>query len=193
MGGQRYERGETLATTVRYGNGLEKRRLGTVVEVGARGVKLRFVDNNHEMWLQSGRVRRIESELGGVEATDTHEPPPVASPVVERPVLAIVPPPAPPPAPAAVTPAVPAELLRSMEAQGMDPMGMWLAMGQTIIARERETVVAAEKAVTLADAQVREAEQLLADAKRDAAKAREVAVAARARLAQVERRVAGEP
>lgn len=40
---------------------------------------------------------------------------------------------------------------------------------------------------------VREAEQLLVDAKRDAAKAREVAVAARARLAQVERRVAGEP
>lgn len=191
MGGQRYERGETLATTVRYGNGLEKRRLGTVVEVGARGVKLRFVDNNHEMWLQSGRVRRIESELGGVEATDTHEPPPAAPPAVERPALTIVP--APASTPATVTPTVPAELLRSMEAQGMDPMGMWLAMGQTIITRERETVVAAEKAVTLADAQVREAEQLLVDAKRDAAKAREVAVAARARLAQVERRVAGEP
>ncbi len=186
MGGQRYERGETLATTVRYGNGLEKRRLGTVVEVGARGVKLRFIDNNHEMWLQSGRVRRIETEGDVIEATETHEPPP---PVVERPALAIVP----QPVPAPVTPAVPAELLRSMESQGIDPMGMWLAMGQTIVAREREAVVAAEKAVTLADAQVREAEQLLADAKRDAAKMRDAATAARARLAQVERRVAGEP
>ena len=186
MGGQRFERGETLATTVRYGNGLEKRRLGTVVEVGARGVKLRFLDNNHEMWVPGGRVRRVEEHVVDVEATDTHEPPPAAPAAVERPVLATVPPAAP------LTPTVPAELLRSMEAQGMDPMGVWLAMGQTIITRERETVIAAEKAVTLADAQVREAEQLLADAKRDAAKAREAAASARARLAQVERRVAGE-
>ena len=165
------EHGDAVYVLIRYGKALEKRRYGKVEDLGKQGVRVHFEDGER-LWLGRSQVHRVEVTEARKETSP--EAPPTPAP----------PTPAPPPS-IAIS-------LDTMEAQGLDPMNLWLALGRDLVERARLRLEQADAAVTAADAQVSAARSLLADAERDATVARREADRARESLAKLVQRVAGE-
>lgn len=172
---QRYQRGQSVAYVIRYGDGLEKRHVGEVVEIGARGYRVRFESGREDMWLRAGQVRPVES---------TERPEVVES--APKPVLAVVPPPVAPVVVASATPSVDA-----LESAGVDPIAAWLELGRELLGRASAQVEREERAVAQADAEVATAREILAMAERHAAEARDRLRVATSQRAEVERRTGG--
>lgn len=198
MSGQRFRRDDIVATVARIGHGIEKRRVGEVIEVGAHGCRVSFYDGE-ELWLPGGRLFHVVDRNGVQELTKERpaDPPrrlravrndePEETANVRRNTD-----PTPAAAPASTTPApTPAPPLAAIEASGVDPLAMWLALGTELVGRERRAVAAAEAAEASAAASVASAEELLATERRSLDAARTAAAAARVRLQQIVARVGG--
>jgi len=170
MGAQRHTKGDRVALVKAIAPGIAKRREGAVIDVGARGVQIRF-DDGTELWQRAHDVELVESaavrrgaRLQVVEAVP-----------VEAPELA--------PAP----PVSPDDVLARLESSGADLVALWRALGAGLTDRKRRAVTEADDAVSRAEAEVRDAESLLADARRTRAAAKARAQDARSELAVVER------
>lgn len=66
--GQRFKRDDIVATVARIGPGIEKRRVGEVIEVGAHGCRVSFYDGE-ELWLPGGRLFHVVDRNGVQELT----------------------------------------------------------------------------------------------------------------------------
>ena len=171
MGAQRHTKGDRVALVKTIAPGIAKRREGSVIDVGARGVHVRFDDGTelwqraHDVELVASAAERRSARLQVVEAVP-----------VEAPALA------PPPPPVS-----PDDVLARLESSGADLVALWRALGAGLTDRKRRAVTEADDAVTRAEADVRDAEGLLADARRTLAAAKATALTARSELAQVER------
>lgn len=170
MSGARFEKGERVASTVRYGNGLSKQRPGTVVECNGKSVRVLYDDagsgDGGARWLApnqivslapTGEARRMAPTPA--EATPT-------SATVEAPPT-----------------------LQELESRGMDPVAMYLALGAALRGRAESDLRAAQEAVAAADEQVRDADALLVEARREAVAARARLEKARSLATELDRRV----
>lgn len=169
MGAQRHTKGDRVAMVKHIAPGIDKRREGAVIDVGARGVQIRF-DDGSELWQRACDVELVESAAAR-RSTRLQ--------VVEAvPVGAL-------PSPAA--PASPDDVLARLESSGADLVALWRALGAGLTDRKRRAVIEADDEVTRAADDVREAESLLADARRTLVAAKDRAQTARSELATVER------
>lgn len=170
MGAQRYAKGDRVALVKAIAPGIAKRREGSVIGVGARGVQVRF-DDGTELWQRAHDVELVASAAERRSARlQVAEAVPVEAPAL-----------APPP------PVSPDDVLARLESSGADLVALWRALGAGLTDRKRRAVTEADDAVTRAEADVRDAESLLADARRTLAAAKASAQAARSELAAVER------
>lgn len=184
----KFEKGDRVGISHFYAPGRSKRRLGEVVNVGHRGVQVRFDDDGEEIWKPAGTVL-FESGTELVKDRPartrpirdvTDAPPAVPAPKGRSPVAPPPPAaePAPPPAPAvrpapvvappaAVTPPTITnrDVLLHMEASGVDLLSLWHGIAETVRARQREAVAKADTAVKSAAQEVADAEALLSEAK----------------------------
>lgn len=177
MSAPRYQRGQSVAYVIRYGARLEKRHVGEVVEIGARGYRVRFENGREDMWLRAAQVRPVDSDEQP-EATEAPSP--------KVPALTIVPLPVAPVVAAPATPSVDA-----LEAAGVDPIAAWLELGRELLGRAQAQVEREERAVVAADAEVAVARDILALAERHAVEARDRLRVATTQRAEVERRTGG--
>ncbi len=154
----KFIKGDRVGIASKYGNGLEKRRFGKVVEVGHRGVRIAFDDEGDDLWKPAGTV------LFEHEGRLVKDRPAVSSPapratltVVARPVQ---------PAPAPVAPAVShRDVLQHMESSGVDLLQLWRGIGESLRERQRAAVTEASQKAEAARREVDEAESLLAEAR----------------------------
>lgn len=177
-----YERGQTVAFSVRVTPEMSKLHLAEVIDLGGRGVRVRCVDGGRELWLRASEVRPVSSEAPPeTEAVRSREPRGAAVPealgAAKKP---------------AETPlAEPREATSSvdaLESQGIDPMAAWLSLGRELIGRAARDVDRAEADVARADGDVANAKALLAEMESLAVAARDRLRAAAARRAEIERR-----
>lgn len=199
MAGNRFVRGETVYTLCRPGGGIEKRRYGTVLDVGARGAYVQFDDDGEKAWLSSQRANRLPKNEEERDDVIDKPAPTTAAPTTPKtrggsalPALTGVAAPAPSPAPVAPKADSPAALLAAIEADGVNPFAMWREMGRVILSRARERVSDAEARVVTAARDVADAEGLLAMARGAHAEAKNQADVARRELAELERVVKTE-
>lgn len=186
--------GLTVSHEIRLGQDLTKRRIGVIVEVGARGALVEFVDRRFQpTWLRSGQLSRLSASQAADEVAVA-----VAEEVAARiqprtvyrhvEIMELAPPPPEPlalPEPQEAPPvsndktktSLPASIippdLGALERAGLDPWAMYAALGQQLQQRARADALAAEALVAKCDAAVREAEDLLTEYKKAAAQARE--------------------
>ena len=154
----KFIKGDRVGIASKYGNGLEKRRFGKVVEVGHRGVRIAFDDEGDDLWKPAGTV------LFEHEGRLVKDRPAVSSPapratltVVARPVQ---------PAPAPVAPTVShRDVLQHMESSGVDLLQLWRGIGESLRERQRAAVTEAGVAVKAAEQEVADAEALLSEAR----------------------------
>lgn len=184
----KFEKGDRVGIAHFYAPGRSKRRLGEVVNVGHRGVQVRFDDDGEELWKPAGTVlfesgTELVKDRPAKPRTIRHvtdAPPVVPAP---QPVAAVAPPsPAAVPTPtvaqaarptpvvappAAVTPPpiTNRDVLLHMEASGVDLLSLWHGIAETVRARQREAVAKADTAVRSAAQEVADAEALLSEAK----------------------------
>lgn len=161
----RFVVGDRVAQVRRIAQGLDKRRDGRVVAVGAKGVQIKF-DDGAELWSPPHGLEMVEAMPRG-------RTPRLA--VVEVAAVEVEP-----------TPATADEVIARAESSGVDIVALWRALGAGLTQRKRKAVEESEAALLAAESDVREAEALLADARRALAAARAAAEAARTDLAQVE-------
>lgn len=181
MSGQRFERGDAVATLHRIGNGLEKRRVGEVVDVGAQGARVKFIDGE-TLWLPAGKLWHVVDRDGRQELTK-ERPAPAAKP---RPVRLVEPA---APAETPPLPAPPAVPLAAIEASGADPFALWMALGRELVEKQRRALADAEAAEAAAAASVASAEALLSEEVKSLGRARAAVADARSRLAEIAARV----
>lgn len=182
MSGQRFAKGDAVATLHRIGNGVEKRRLGEVVEVGAKGARVRFHDGE-TLWLPAGRLWHVTERGEGQELTKSR-------PEEPRKLRAV----GPADAPAAAEPPPvdhDFDVVEAIQAGGADPYAAWLALGRQLVERERSAVAQAEESERAAAASVASAEELLAQERAALARAQGATRAARERLDMIKARVGG--
>lgn len=172
----RFAVGDKVVRVTRIGNGIDKRTPCTVVDIGARGVQVRYNETHETKWAHV-------SEFELVEAAKARRSTRLAV-VDEAPSAIVV---AAEAAPEAPPPAAPTDALARLEASGVDLLALWKDIGAGLTERRRRVVVEADEAVTQAEGDVRAAEQLLADARRTLVAAKTSAENARRELAQVER------
>jgi hypothetical protein len=84
-------------------------------------------------------------------------------------------------------PVDPDDVLARLESSGADLVALWRALGAGLTDRKRRAVTEADEAVSRAEADVRDAEALLAESRRTLAFAKARAQDARSELAVVER------
>lgn len=181
-----FEVNDVVAQTIRYGAGMEKHHVGDVVAIGARGVEVNFRDpSQSRAWVHAGKLRFVVGvdEVGRpvLAKHRPEEPSPPKLSVVRAPVEE----------PAAIAAPALVPSLDALASAGVDPMGMWLALGRELVGREQRVVTDADARVRAADEEVATAEVILADARVAAAEARKSAENARARLAEINRRLGG--
>lgn len=171
--------GDKVVRVTRIGNGIDKRTPCTVVDIGARGVQVRYDETRETKWAHVSEFELVEPAKGRRAtrlAVVDEDPAEIVVAAEEAPMAA-------PPA----TPVAPTDALARLEASGVDLLALWKDIGAGLTERRRRAVTEADEAVTQAEADVRTAEALLADARRTLAAARAVAEDARRELAQVER------
>lgn len=161
----RFVVGDRVAQVRHIAQGIDKRREGRVIAVGAKGVRLHF-DDGAELWTPPHGLEMVEAVPRG-------RSPRLA--VVE--VAAVE---------AEPIPATADEVIARAESSGVDIVALWRALGAGLTQRKRRAVEETEALVLAAESDVREAEALLTDARRALAAARVAAEAARTDLAQVE-------
>lgn len=172
----RFVVGDRVAQVRRIAQGIDKRREGRVIDVGAKGVQIRF-DDGTELWspphglevteaVPRGRVPRL-AVVDAVVVSDT--------------------------APIKVTgaPGDTGDVLARLESSGVDLVALWRELGDGLTLRKRRALADAEVAREAAAADVRDAEALLADARRTLAGATAAVETARTDLAVVERQMGG--
>ena len=81
--------------------------------------------------------------------------------------------------------------LDAMAAQGIDTMGLWLALGRELADRATRAAAEADAAVTAADSEVAAARAMLSEAEHAAADARRAAQKAHAEADEIRRRLGG--
>lgn len=170
MNAHRVEKNDRVATILRYGAGLEKRRTGTVIALGAKGARVRF-DDGATRWLSAGELRPLDPIVSTRRSLPNED-------------LSVEKVPMPTPAESSSPPPL---SLNGLKAQGLDPMAMYLALGAALRQERAETMRAAEAAVRDADEQVAQAEALLVEARREAAAARQRLEIARAAQVEMDR------
>lgn len=183
----KFEKGDRVGIAHFYAPGRSKRRLGEVVNVGHRGVQVRFDDDGEELWKPAGTVlfesgSELVKDRPATPRTPRHvtdaphvvpAPEPVATVAPPSPSAAPAPTvtpavrPAPVAPPAAVTPPTITnrDVLLHMEASGVDLLSLWHGIAETVRARQREAVAKADTAVKSAAQEVADAEALLSEAK----------------------------
>lgn len=172
--------GDKVVRVTRIGNGIDKRTPCTVVDIGARGVQVRYDETRETKWAHVSEFELVEPAKGRratrLAVDDGEAPAEIVVAAEEAPMAA-------PPA----TPVAPTDALARLEASGVDLLALWKDIGAGLTERRRRAVTEADEAVTQAEADVRAAEQLLADARRTLAGAKAHAEDTRRELAQVER------
>ena len=188
--------GDTVFTEIRLGDGLFKRRMGTVNKVGHRGAHIKF-DNGIVSWVESSRLHmpeipdmegandvkdskpptmpRIPSgpfRTDGRAAVQTPPPNPAEHPAA--PAVRLAPPPQVTPAATAAPANDPQGILQAMRESGRDPFAMLVALADAMVTDRGNAVESARVAVLKVDDEIRAAEEML----RDARTRREAAVAA---------------
>lgn len=178
----RFAKGDKVVRVLRIADGIDKRVPCTVVDIGARGVQVRYDGTRETKWAHV-------SEFSLVEPGKRHRAPravvdaePAVEPAEVTPSVQALPAPE-----SAAAPASAGDVLARLESQGVDVVAFWRALGAGLSERTRRAVTEAEEAQARAEAEVREAEALLADARRTLAGAKARAEDARRELAVVER------
>lgn len=170
MSARRFRVGDTVVNTLSVG-GVQRRRIGTVTEVGRGNVRVQFPDLNGPVWLSVGRTLELHEPVDARREL-------VA--VVEVPAAAVV--------PASTSPG-PLNL-SALEAQGIDPLALFVALGRDLAARSAAAVDAARAELERAREEERQAEVLLDDARAQVTRARAALASAEAQHAELAARVA---
>lgn len=168
----KFMKGDRVGVSTRYGNGLEKKRFGEVIAVGAKGVQIRFDDDGEEWWRPAGVVL---FEVDGKLVRERPAKPRALALVTDAPPVVVPPPVASAPVAAPVTHR---DVLQHMEASGVDLLQLWRGIGESLRERQRAAVTAAGAAVKAAEQEVADAEALLSEARTrlaDALRAQEAA------------------
>lgn len=179
----RYERGQTVAFSVRVTPEMSKLHLAEVIDLGGRGVRVRCVDGGRELWLRASEVRPVSNEAPPEAVLSGPRGAAVPAEAVPAGAPATTPTTTPPAAPREATSSVDA-----LESQGIDPMAAWLSLGRELIGRATRDVERAEAEVSRADGEVANAKALLTETESLAVAARDRLRAAVARRAEIERR-----
>lgn len=163
MGAHKFVEGDLVENVTELGGGVVKRKRGTVVQVGAKGVEVRF-DGGLKTWMRNAQLRVVtEARPDTPAVVETRAPAPK-----------LVPPPA---VPAPAAPAAPSAAVSDVEA--------WLELGRQMIGRAEEAVAFAREAVTCAEEEAADAQARVVEAKSSLKKAE-------AELGEVRRRTGGD-
>jgi len=171
---------DLVATVTRLGAGLDKKRIGSVLAIGNKGVQVRFMpvgmgreevlwkranelyyaryDDEKKAW-EVSKDRFDEPTLLSGEESFLHEEP------VQQ-VQEVIPVKDNKDEAARVSPT-----LVRMEAAGIDPFEAWVAMGKEILERKKLKLTEAEQEVKRMEQEVRDAESLVGEARKKVAKA----------------------
>lgn len=205
--------GDTVFTEIRLGDGLFKRRMGTVNKVGHRGAHIKF-DNGIVSWVESSRIHmpEIPDMEGANDVKDSkpptmpripsgpfrtdgravvQTPPPNPAEHPAAPAVRLAPPPQVMPAATAAPANDPQGILQAMRESGRDPFAMLVALAEAMVSDRRRAVTDGEAAVAKADDEIRAAEEMLTDARKRKADAVAELDRARAELTYSEKLSAG--
>lgn len=161
----RFAEGDRVAQVRRIAQGIDKRREGEVIAVGAKGVQIRF-DDGGDLWQPAHGIEMVREGKG-------HRTPKLA--VVDTVIVA----------PRTPLPSAD-DMLSRLEAQGIDLEDLFRAIGGGLVERRRARLAAADEAVEHAEQDVRAAEAMLSDARSALAAAKAAAEDVRTQLAKAE-------
>lgn len=174
----KHEVGSRVYEILNIGRDIKKERYGVVKAATMRGAEVLFDGERHANWIPANRLR---PEAPPAPPTKHAKAKPAPTPVTQPAPTPVTQPAT--PAPTATEPTPEMKLPQSpdntnnkldisvMKARGLDPMAMWLELGQALKEQHQTEVADAEAEVAEARDTVKYAEEMLVEARGKLAKA----------------------